>query len=73
MPARALEVISPAGFERYFTEMAQLLPLAQAGPPDDEALGAVMAKYGLEMDMNSISVLAERYGLMVEGPPPAKR
>ena len=73
VPARALEVISPAGFERYFTEMAQLLPLAQAGPPDDEALGAVMAKYGLEMDMNSISVLAERYGLMVEGPPPTKR
>src|SRR4051812_14541752 len=25
-PARALEIISPAGFERYFVEIAQLLP-----------------------------------------------
>ena len=34
-PARALEIISPAGFERYFAEIAQLLPPAQAGPPDE--------------------------------------
>ena len=62
-PARALEIISPAGFERYFAEIAPLLPPNRAGPPDEEAIGSVMAKYGLEMDMSSIPVLAERHGL----------
>lgn len=68
-PARALEIISPAGFERYFAEIAPLLPPAHQNPPDEAALGAVMARYGLEMDMSSILVLAERHGLAI-GPPP---
>ncbi len=63
-PARGLEIISPAGFERYFAEIAPLLPPNHAGPPDEEALGAVMARYGLEMDMGSIPVLVERHGLV---------
>jgi quercetin dioxygenase-like cupin family protein len=63
-PARGLEIISPAGFERYFVEIAPLLPPNHAGPPDEEALGAVMARYGLEMDMGSIPVLVERHGLV---------
>ena len=62
--ARGLEIISPAGFERYFAEIAALLPPAHAGPPDERALGAVMARYGLEMDMSSIPVLVERHGLV---------
>ncbi len=33
-PARALEIISPAGFERYFAEIAPLLPPAR--PSDSE-------------------------------------
>ena len=68
-PARALEIISPAGFERYFTEVAPLLPPAHPGPPDEQALGAVMAKYGLEMDFGSIPALVERHGLVNDGPP----
>jgi quercetin dioxygenase-like cupin family protein len=63
-PARALEIISPAGFERYFAEIAPLLPPNHPGPPDERALGAVMARYGLEMDMGSIPVLVERHGLV---------
>lgn len=73
VPARALEIISPAGFERYFAEIAQLLPPAQADPPDEQALGAVMVKYGLEMDMGSIPILAERHGLAVDAPPPSEQ
>ena len=69
-PARALEIISPAGFERYFLEIAPLLPPAHPGPPDEQALFAVQEKYGLEMDMSSIPTLAERHGL-VTGEPPA--
>jgi quercetin dioxygenase-like cupin family protein len=63
-PARALEIISPAGFERYFAEIAPLGPPAQPGPPDTQALGAIMAKYGLEIDVGSIPVLVERHGLV---------
>ena len=63
-PARALEIISPAGFERYFAEITPLLPPNHAGPPDEEALGAVMARYGLEMDMGSIPVVGGRHGLV---------
>ncbi len=72
-PARALEIISPAGFERYFAELAPLFPPANQGPLDEEAIGAVRAKYGLEMDMGSIPVLAERHGLAVDAPPPSDR
>jgi hypothetical protein len=32
---------------------------------------AVREKYGLEMDMSSIPVLAERHGLLVDAPPPS--
>jgi mannose-6-phosphate isomerase-like protein (cupin superfamily) len=66
--ARALEIISPAGFERYFAEVAPSLPPDHQGPPDEQALGAVMAKYGLEIDLSSIPVLAERHGLVTGEP-----
>src|SRR5205809_3374462 len=35
-PARILEIISPAGFERFFAELA---PLSSGGAPDPEAFG----------------------------------
>ena len=72
-PARALEIISPAGFERYFAELAPLFPPANGGPLDAEAVDAVREKYGLEMDMGSIPVLAEREGLLIDAPPPSDR
>jgi len=71
-PARALEIISPAGFERYFAELAPLFPPANQAPIDEEAVGAVREKYALEMDMGSIPVLAERYGLAIDVPPSEK-
>ena len=71
--ARALEIIFPAGFERYFAELAPLFPPANQGPLAEEAVGAVRAKYGLEMDLGSIPVLAERYGLVLDPPPPSDR
>ena len=67
--ARALEIISPAGFERYFAELAPLFPPANQGLLDEQAVSAVRDKYGLDMDMSSIPVLAERHGLAVEAPP----
>lgn len=67
---RALEIISPAGFEHYFAEISPQLPPNHTGPPDEEALGTIMAKYRLDMDMGSIPMLVERHGL-VTGEPPA--
>jgi len=62
-PARVLEIITPAGFEGYFREMAAVLADAAGGPPDPERAGAVLAKYALDLDFGTVPVLAQRYGL----------
>src|SRR5918998_1119939 len=59
-PARLLELISPAGFENYFRDLA---PLLAAPERDEAALGEVVARYGLEIDFETIPLLAEQYGL----------
>lgn len=65
-PVRFLEVITPAGFEHYFEEIAPLL--SGGGAPDVAALGEVMARYALDMDMASLPRLVAEHGL---DPPPA--
>jgi mannose-6-phosphate isomerase-like protein (cupin superfamily) len=62
-PLRFLELISPAGFERYFRELA---PLLVAG--DRVGVQAVAARYELEIDFSTVPALAERYGLEVGVP-----
>src|SRR5687767_12600430 len=59
-PARLLELISPAGFENYFRELA---PLLAAPDRDEAAIGEVVARYELDIDFATIPVLAERHGL----------
>jgi quercetin dioxygenase-like cupin family protein len=61
--ARLMEMISPAGFEAYFAEMAPILNAD--GPPDVAALAAVQARYGLTMDMSSVDRLAREHDLAV--------
>ena len=65
-PARILEVISPAGFERYFEELVDLGGVAAAGP---ETLGELCGRYQLEMDPDSVPGLVERFGLRFPGEP----
>jgi mannose-6-phosphate isomerase-like protein (cupin superfamily) len=60
-PCRILEIISPAGFEKYFDEMVDLL---DAGPPDIEKLVELGARYGLEADPASIPGLLAEHGLV---------
>jgi quercetin dioxygenase-like cupin family protein len=60
-PARILEVISPGGFEGYFDEMVECL--RGSGPPDPNALMAIAARYGLDVDRASIPRLTDEYGL----------
>ncbi|MDX8438787.1 cupin domain-containing protein [Mesorhizobium australafricanum] len=58
--ARLLELISPAGFEGYFREVA---PLMAAQPMDEAAIGEIVARYDLDIDFSSVPALAERHGL----------
>jgi quercetin dioxygenase-like cupin family protein len=59
-PARLLELISPAGFENYFRELA---PLLGAPEQDEAAIREVVDRYELGIDLGTIPVLAERDGL----------
>lgn len=47
-PARALFILSPAGFEKAFEEMAEVAPRADE-PPNMEKLLAIAKKYNLKI------------------------
>jgi hypothetical protein len=55
-----IEVITPAGFERFFAELADMV---QAGPPDPDDLAALSKRYGLFMDPTWVPELMEKYHL----------
>jgi mannose-6-phosphate isomerase-like protein (cupin superfamily) len=65
-PCRILEIISPAGFERFFAELVDLGGVTQADPAD---LGALCERYELEMDPASVPSLIERFGVRMPGEP----
>ena len=65
-PARLLEIISPAGFERFFAELVELGGVGSAPP---EALAELCGRYELEMDPESVPGLLERFGLVFPGEP----
>lgn len=69
VPLRVLELISPAGSERYFDELVQLLAASQ-GQPDPGALMALGARYGLEMDFSSLMTIGQEYGVALPSPRP---
>jgi|SRR5215211_2039427 len=62
---RILEIISPAGFEKFFDE---LVDLTSAGSLDPSGLPELGARYGLEADPESVPGLCERFGVTF-GPP----
>lgn len=55
-PCEIIEVISPAGFEDYFREVAAVWG-------DVEQFQRINAKYELDMDFSSVPRLCERFGL----------
>jgi quercetin dioxygenase-like cupin family protein len=65
-PARILEIISPAGFERFFSELVDLGGVTQAQP---SVLADLCAHYGLEMDPGSIQGLIDRFKVRFPGDP----
>ena len=65
-PARILEIISPAGFETYFEELAEIV--SPGGPPDIARLIALAQKYELELDMSAVPELSQKYHVTLGGP-----
>lgn len=55
-PCRIIEVISPGGFEDFFREVA-------AAWGDVEAFVAIARKYALDMELESVPGLCDRFGL----------
>ncbi|MEA2454887.1 MAG: hypothetical protein QOI45_1149 [Thermoleophilaceae bacterium] len=64
-PCRILEIIAPAGFERFFAELDDLGGALKAEP---QALAELSARYGQEMQPDSVPGLLERFGLRVGEP-----
>jgi mannose-6-phosphate isomerase-like protein (cupin superfamily) len=65
-PARILEVISPAGFEKFFEELVDMGGVTQAAP---ERMMELCARYQLEMNPESVPGLIERFSLRFPGDP----
>jgi mannose-6-phosphate isomerase-like protein (cupin superfamily) len=72
--ARVLEIISPAGFEKYFEEIGAFFP--DGASPDLEGMAAASLRYGLQMDFESLPQLIDRFGLTrpleMEADPPGR-
>jgi mannose-6-phosphate isomerase-like protein (cupin superfamily) len=64
-PCRILEIISPAGFERFFQELVDIGGIAQATP---EQFLDLTQRYGLEVQPDTIPGLLERFGLRMGEP-----
>ena len=61
-PCRILEIIAPAGFEDFFRELDELGGALKA---DARGAGELIARYGLEMQPDSVPGLLERFGLQI--------
>ncbi|HET7744231.1 MAG TPA: cupin domain-containing protein [Gaiellaceae bacterium] len=61
-PCRILEIISPAGFERFFEELVGMGGVTEADP---DAFAELRERYGLEMQPETVPDLLERFGLRV--------
>jgi hypothetical protein len=61
VPARMIEIISPAGFEHFFREVAEILA---AGTPEPEQGIDLADRYGLQFDQPDwLSDVISRYRL----------
>src|SRR6201989_2828769 len=64
-PCRILEIISPAGFERFFRELSDMGGAMSADPAELSALGEPC---GLSFTLESVPELVERFGVRVGEP-----
>jgi mannose-6-phosphate isomerase-like protein (cupin superfamily) len=66
-PARILEIIAPAGFERFFERLDEM---GGALAADQDELAALCERHALEMKPESVPQLLERFGLAIGEPLP---
>src|SRR4051794_32338742 len=66
-PCRILEIISPAGFERFF---AELDAMGGALAADPDGVAALSQRYGLEMQPDTVPELIQRFGVTIGEPLP---
>jgi mannose-6-phosphate isomerase-like protein (cupin superfamily) len=64
-PCRILEIISPAGFERYFEELVDMTD------PKPDTIAPIANRYGLEMRFETVPALVAEHGLQFPGVTPA--
>jgi mannose-6-phosphate isomerase-like protein (cupin superfamily) len=73
-PGRLLEIISPAGFDQFFVELAALVASgsvggqADPGSPFGQAVAALNAAYGLRVDPEGTARIAAEYRLITAPP-----
>jgi mannose-6-phosphate isomerase-like protein (cupin superfamily) len=65
-PARILEIISPAGFEKFFRELVDLGGITKIEPRE---FASLCERYGLGIDPASVPGLIARFGLRFPGEP----
>jgi quercetin dioxygenase-like cupin family protein len=58
-------VLSPAGFESYFRELALLMPAT--GQPDFDEVARLAERYGVTFHLGWVPELEERFGVTVYG------
>jgi quercetin dioxygenase-like cupin family protein len=65
-PASILEIIAPAGFERFFSELTDQGGITNIQPA---VMGALCERYGVEMKPESVPDLLQRFQLRFPGEP----
>lgn len=58
-PARVLEIISPAGFEKFFDAMTDMAARGELSPA---TMSALAGQYGARVDPSSVPSLCPRTG-----------
>lgn len=64
-PARLLEIISPAGFDQFFVELAGLIESSTASP---DTIAALNSGYGLRVDPEGTARIAAEHRLVTAMP-----
>jgi hypothetical protein len=57
-----IEIVSPAGFEGYFVELAEATAVA-GRRPDPSVIGAIAERFGLVFDFAEVPDIVARHGL----------
>jgi quercetin dioxygenase-like cupin family protein len=62
-PARMIEIVTPAGFEKYFIELAEATAAAGGRRPDPSITAPIADRFGLTFDFTEVPDLVARHGL----------